>query len=192
MINGNIVILVFGLPGAGKSTLINKIIGKEEGMRRLSGGTLIARELSTEDRDRLRKLEAEEILLNQEKLVVNFNQELSTFQGQTVLFDGHCVVKNGSHSVQVPLEVILRLQPDVIIFIDVDPHLIVGQRVSDQTRPDREKETIEQLAVMGDQQKKVCKGYCQSLKIPLHILHNPQADDLLAVVRGQSTIFKID
>lgn len=187
MTNPPRVALVFGLPGAGKSTLITDAIANDGRYLRLSGGSLINAALSDEDRDRLRKLDSNEILLNQEKLVIGFNNKLKALSGKTVLFDGHCLVKDGNKTVEIPQEIIRRLHPDLIVFVDVSPKIIAERRSNDSNRPDREKENPDQLQAQRELQISICKKYATYLKIPLVILPNPSSDDLLKALKKNIT-----
>jgi adenylate kinase len=166
MLNGNRISLVFGLPGAGKTTTLAKVLPLLPHLVRLSGGSLIAGELSTADRDSLRKLDADEILTNQEKLVLNFNSALKQISGKHVVFDGHCMVKDGARIVEIPLSVVKRLCPDKIIFFDVPPVEIVERRLTDRSRPDREAETIAELTTIRHRQIELSRQYAVDLGIP--------------------------
>ena len=172
MLNGNSISLLFGLPGAGKTTTLAKALPLLPNLVRLSGGSLIAGKLSAADRDRLRKLCADEILTNQEKLVLNFHSALKQMNGIHVVFDGHCLVKNGTRIVEIPLSVITRLCPDKIIFFDVPPEMIVERRMTDRSRPDREVETVVELTTIRRRQLELCSQYAVDIDIPLEIAGN--------------------
>lgn len=170
MLNGNRISLFFGLPGAGKTTVLTKILATLPTLVRLSGGSLIRSELSTGDRDNLRKLCTDEILLNQEKLALNFHQALRQMTGKHVVFDGHCIVKNGARMVEIPLSVIKRLFPDRIIFFDVPTEVIVEQRRRDTSRPAREIETAAELGNIRQRQLELCGQYADRLDITFLII----------------------
>jgi adenylate kinase len=167
MINGTTITLLFGLPGAGKTTALGKVMERDKGLKRLSGGSLIAASLPEADRDRLRKIGANDILINQEKLILNFQREFKTLKNERVVFDGHCVVKDGNNVIEIPLVVIERLYPDQIIFFDVEPEVIAERRGKDALRPDREIETIVELEAIRNLQKKICGSYAAALTVPL-------------------------
>lgn len=180
MLNGNRISLLFGLPGAGKTTILEKVIPLLTNLVRLSGGSLIASDLSAEDRDSLRKLGADEILKNQEKLVLNFNSALNQISGKHVVFDGHCMVKDGTRIVEIPLSVIMRLGPDKIIFFDVSPKEIAERRLGDRCRPDREVETVAELITIRQRQLDLCSQYAVGLRVPFEIAcHENQLVDAL-------------
>lgn len=170
MLNGNRISLFFGLPGAGKTTTLAKVLQRLPNLVRLSGGSLIADELSAADRDSLRKLGVDEILTNQEKLVLNFNSALRQMSGKHVVFDGHCMVKDGTRIVDIPLSVVARLCPDNIIFFDVPPEEIVGRRLADRSRPDREVETVAELTRVRRRQLEISRHYAVDLDIPFVIV----------------------
>jgi adenylate kinase len=182
MLNGNCISLLFGLPGAGKTTTLAKVLPLLPHLVRLSGGSLIASELSAVDRDSLRKLDADEILTNQEKLVLNFNSALKQMSRKHVVFDGHCMVKDGARIVEIPLSVVKRLCPDKIIFFDVPPEEIVERRLADRSRPDREVETAAELTTIRHRQIELSRQFAVDLNIPFAIAcHDNQ---LLESLRG--------
>jgi adenylate kinase len=170
MLNGNSISLLFGLPGAGKTTALTKIVPTLPNLVRLSGGSLIATELSTESRDSLRKIATDKILLNQEKLVLNFHQTVMQMTGKHVVFDGHCIIKNGAQIVEIPLSVIERLCPDRLLFFDVSPEVIIEQRRGDSFRPDRETETASELEHIRQRELQLCSQYTGHLDIPFLII----------------------
>lgn len=183
MLDGTKIILVFGLPGAGKTTLINGLTNLDSSYHRLSGGSLINAELPQEDRDKLRKLGENQILLNQEKLVLNFQIKLKQLKGKKIIFDGHCVVKDGNKIVEIPVTVIERLTPDLIVFVDVEPKTIAERRSEDANRPDRESESIEQLQKQRDLQISICKNYSELLNVPLKVQSIPNTEAMLDVLQ---------
>lgn len=177
------IILVFGLPGAGKTTLIKGITDSSDLYHRLSGGSLINAELPQEDRDKLRKLGENQILINQEKLILNFQSKLKQLRGKKIIFDGHCVVKDSDQIVEIPVTVIQRLTPDLIIFVDEDPQIISERRLGDASRPDRERESIEQLKAQRDLQVSICKNYSEALKVPFKVLPAPSLEAMLNILQ---------
>lgn len=182
MLNRNRISLLFGLPGAGKSTSLAKVLPLLPHLVRLSGGSLIAGKLSAADRDGLRKLDADEILTNQEMLVLNFNSALKQMSGEHVVFDGHCMVKEGARIVEIPLSVVRRLCPDKIIFFDVPPPEIVERRLADRSRPNREVETVAELTTIRSRQIELSRQYAAALGIPFSIVsHENQLLETLRV-----------
>lgn len=174
MLNRNRISLLFGLPGAGKTTTLKKVLHLLPNLLPISGGNLIAGELSAADRDSLRKLGTDEILTNQEKLVLNFNSALKQMSGKHVVFDGHCMVKDGTRIVNIPLSVVARLCPDNIVFFDFPPAEIVERRLADRSRPDREVETVAELTTVRRRQLQISSQYAVDLDIPFIVASDEQ------------------
>lgn len=183
MLNGNRISLLFGLPGAGKTTTVEKVLPLLPDLVRLSGGSLIADELSAAERDGLRKHGADQILINQEKLVLNFHRALKVMSGKHVVFDGHCLVKDGTRIVEIPLSVVARLCPDKIIFYDVAPEVIIERRLADRSRPDREVETVAELTTIRQRQLEISGQYAVDLDIPFLVANNE--DQLIDVLKDR-------
>ena len=182
------IIIVFGLPGAGKTTLINSFIKTNDGFTRLSGGTLINEALSEQDRDYLRKQNKEEILSNQEKLVFNFHRNKKRLAGQNIIFDGHCLIKDKEQQVEVPAEIIRRLEPDLIIFVDEDLETIVKHRTMDPNRPNRESETIKDLKVIRKLQLKICEEYSTKIGVPFKNLQSPTIKNFGTLIQSSLSL----
>jgi len=172
-------VLVFGLPGVGKTTLISNVLDCAHDCVRLSGGSLIQGELSEEDRDDLRKLSKGEVLSNQELLVFNFKKKKEKLAYKHILFDGHCVIKNGDQLVEISVEVMRRLEPDMIIFLDEDSETIVERRKNDNNRPDREQETLADINKNRGLQLSICKKYVEELNIPLKIIVSSSVEEFI-------------
>jgi adenylate kinase len=188
MINENRISLLFGLPGAGKTTTLTNVLTMLPNLVRLSGRSLIGSEPSTADRDSLRQLGADEILTNQEKLVLNFHSVVNQMIGKHVVLDGHCLVKHGARIVEIPLSVIGRLCPDQIIFFDVPPEVIVERRLMDPSRPDREVETVADLKHNRQRQLELSGQYAVHLHIPLLIVS--QEDQLADALTDNDSLAK--
>jgi len=173
--------IVFGLPGVGKSTLIKKAT-KDNNFVRLSGGTLISENISDEDRDTLRKKSKDQILSNQEILIFNFLKTIRTLSDRHIIFDGHCIVKENNSITPIPLNIIKRLQPNILVFIDEPSEVIIERRKHDLIRPDREIETIADIDVNRKMQLEICKSYSVALKIPLKVLVSPEQRQMNSII----------
>lgn len=184
LIKSQKTIIIFGLPGAGKTTLIKDFIEAREGFTRLSGGSLIGEDLPEQDRDYLRKQKEDEILSNQEKLVLKFLRKKRELSGQHIIFDGHCLVKDRNRLMKVPVEIIGRLEPDIIIFIDEDSETIINRRINDSNRPDRENETIPQLNANRDLQIEICKDYSTEIGVPFKLIKSPTNQEFESLIQG--------
>lgn len=183
MNNSQKTIIVFGLPGAGKTTLIKDFIEVRKGFTRLSGGSLISENLSEQGRDYLRKQNEDQILSNQEKLVLNFLSKKNELSDRHIIFDGHCLVKDIDKLVKVPVEIIKRLKPDIIIFVDEDSETIIDRRSNDSNRPGRENETIAQLNTNRDLQIEICKNYSKETGVPFKIIKSPTIEEFESLIK---------
>jgi len=185
-------IIVFGLPGAGKTTFIKDFIEARKGFTRLSGGSLISKDLSEQDRDYLRKQNEDQILSNQEKLVLNFLSKKNELSDRHIIFDGHCLVKDIDKLVKVPVEIIKRLKPDIILFIDEDLETIINRRSKDSIRPDRERETITQLNANRNLQIEICKNYSTETGVPFKIIKSPTIEEFELLLQKSISPFILD
>lgn len=180
--NNQKVAIVFGLPGVGKTTLIECFLSTRNDFIRLSGGSLINGELSEQERDILRKESKDQVLSNQNILLFNFRKERAKLRDKHIIFDGHCLVKSGDSITVIPVDVIHGLEPDIIIFLDEPTEVIIDRRNRDETRPGREHESASDIDKNRDMQIGVCKDYSSKLNIPLTILTSPTLEDIQHVL----------
>lgn len=178
MIDTQKIFLVFGLPGAGKTTTINELLEKYPEFIRLSGGSLINCEITEAERDSLRKLDSDEILKNQELIAINFKKMAKKNQDKAIIFDGHCMIKHGDQFVEVPEHIIKSLSPSKIIFFNPSVEQIVERRKKDANRPDREVDSLEKILKIRDHQIEICKNYSVHLNVPFEIINDPTTKKL--------------
>ncbi len=126
-------VLIFGVSGVGKSTLISNFVSSHKEWSHLQAGTLLKESLKF-DRDELRLVSGGEIRSNQDVLVHSFRQKIESDNLTHVLFDGHSVINNGTSIVKIPLEVIKAFEASAIIFIEASPEEIIIRREKDKTR----------------------------------------------------------
>lgn len=176
------IVIVFGLPGAGKTTLIESALEKRNDFIRLSGGSLINAELPEHERDLLRRENTDQVLLNQKILLFNFRKKRAELKDKHIIFDGHCLVKSEDSVTVIPIGVIQGLEPDIIIFVDEASDVIIDRRNRDQTRPNREVESISDIDKNREMQIEICKDYSGRLNIPLEILTSPTLEDIERVL----------
>tara|TARA_R100001143_G_scaffold62871_1_gene67400 strand:+ start:11881 stop:12438 length:558 start_codon:yes stop_codon:yes gene_type:complete len=138
-------VLVFGLPGSGKTHLINSLQEKLPHYERLSGGSLINAALTEEQRDSLRALSSSLVIGNQEILVFNYWRKIAEDNISHLFFDGHLMVRSSKEETIIPLEVIRKLSPRLMVFLDVPADKILSQRVADASRPDRASQNVRSL-----------------------------------------------
>lgn len=158
-------VLVFGLPGSGKTYLIDLIREKFPHYTRLSGGSLINAVLTDEQRDSLRVLASSQVIGNQEILISNFWRKINEDNISHVIFDGHLMVRGPQVDTVIPLDVIRKLSPDLMIFLDASVERILAQRKADLNRPDRACESPKSLEDERSAQLKLFASYGQALEV---------------------------
>ena len=170
--------VVFGLPGVGKTTLIESLLKTRNDFARLSGGSLINTELSAEERDVLRQQTKDQVMSNQNMLLFNFRKQKADLKDKHIIFDGHCAVKSGDSITVIPVDVIQGLETDIIIFLDEPSDVIIDRRNRDKSRPNREVESASDIDKNRELQIKICRDYSNTLNIPLEILTSPTLGDI--------------
>lgn len=130
------MIIVMGLPGAGKTTVLNGAQEKKPEYRILNYGTLmfeIAKEkYNLENRDEIRKLTAEQ----QKKVQEMVGKRLAKEKGKVIL-DTHCSVLNPEKRFYLPglpYSLLKNLKVDMLVLITGEIKELAERRANDKTR----------------------------------------------------------
>jgi adenylate kinase len=136
------IIVVTGIPGVGKTTVMKKAA---EGMdiNFVTFGTImieIAQEMKlVKDRDEMRKLTLEQ----QKKLQIKTAERIAKMKN--VILDTHCTVKTPKgYMPGLPEWVVKKINPTAIVLVEADPEEIYNRRAGDKTR-NRDPDTKEQI-----------------------------------------------
>jgi adenylate kinase len=137
------VIVVTGIPGVGKTTVMQKAA---EGMdiTFVTFGTVmidIAKELNwVKDRDEMRKLSLDQ----QKQLQIKTAEKVGKMKN--VIVDTHCTVKTPKgYMPGLPEWVLRKLNPSALIIVEADPQEIYDRRAKDTTR-NRDPDSVEKIA----------------------------------------------
>ena len=138
-------VVVVGIPGVGKTTLINKIVEKikdhVKSVNVTSFGTImleVAKENGLQDRDNLRKLP----VLEQKKLQKSAAEKLSKMVGDVVIIDTHAFIKTPEgYNPGLPYHVLEIIEPTHFILVTAKTEEIYNRRMKDETR-NRDKVSI--------------------------------------------------
>lgn len=137
------VIVVTGIPGVGKTTVMQKAA---EGMdiTFVTFGTVmidLAKELNlVKDRDEMRKLTLDQ----QKQLQIKTAEKVGKMKN--VILDTHCTVKTPKGYLPgLPEWVLRKLNPTAIVVVEADPQEIYDRRAKDTTR-NRDPDSVEKIA----------------------------------------------
>jgi len=141
----NKIVVVVGIPGVGKTTLINKIVEKIQdhvkSVNVTSFGTImleVAKENGLHDRDELRKLP----VLEQKKLQKIAAEKLSKIVSDVVIIDTHAFIKTPEgYNPGLPYPVLEIIEPTHFILVTAKTEEIYNRRMKDETRS-RDKVSI--------------------------------------------------
>jgi adenylate kinase len=175
------VIAVFGISGAGKSSLIRDAVKGIDGILHLTASTLIKQGLSDTSvtSEKLRKSTSEQVSANQRILVAMFDRAVAEHQGGLVIFDGHVIIDTDAELIEVPLDVVAAIRPRTIVHVEASPEAVAERRQRDgqRTRPRR---TIPVLAEHQLRSRELCQRYAGALCIDMHIIADGRPETLRA------------
>ena len=138
-------IIVVGIPGVGKTTLINKIAeiikDRNKSVNVTNFGTImfeVAKENGLKNRDELRKLPISE----QKKLQKIAAEKLSKIDDDVIIIDTHAFIKTPEgFNPGLPYYVLQIIEPSLFISITAKTEEIYNRRMKDGTR-NRDKVSI--------------------------------------------------
>jgi len=138
-------IIMTGIPGVGKTTLLAKIVetlkGRNKNVSVMSFGTLmfeIAQKNGLKDRDDLRKLPVKE----QQSLQKMAAEKIAAQNGEIVIIDTHAFINSPEgYYPGLPEHVLKIIKPTNFVSISAKPEEIYNRRMKDQTR-NRDKITL--------------------------------------------------
>ncbi|MFB5608448.1 MAG: adenylate kinase [Candidatus Nitrosomaritimum yanchengensis] len=138
-------VVVVGIPGVGKTTLINKIVelikGNNKSVKVTNFGTImfdVAKENGLQTRDELRKLPLSE----QKKLQKIAAEKLSKINDDVVIIDTHAFIRTPEgFNPGLPYHVLQIIEPSNFISVYAKTEEIYNRRMKDDTRT-RDKVSI--------------------------------------------------
>ena len=163
------ILIVAGIPGSGKTTLINKVI-ESYPLNFLTYGTVmfnIAKERSlVENRDQMRKLPYH----IQRELQDLTAEKVAGMRGD-VCVDTHCTIKTTrGYLPGLPQAILKKINPEIIILIEATPTEIM-QRRSRDTRA-RDVDTKGQIQEHQLMNRIAAMGYATMIGSTVKIVHN--------------------
>jgi len=128
------MIIVMGLPGAGKTTVLQKAMESVKEWRVVNYGDLMfeiaSREGLVKDRDEMRKLPADK----QRRIQDMVGDKLAGMSGKVIL-DTHCSVRTPlGYMPGLPYEQLRKFKVDYLVFISAPPKDILSRRKRDESR----------------------------------------------------------
>jgi adenylate kinase len=160
------VVTVFGLSGVGKSWMISRYAAaanvahiQASQLMRDAKAALAGAPVTSEH------LRRGPVLDNQSLLTDAFAKVLAT-EARPIIFDGHSLIDAGEQPIEIPVDVVRRLQPSGIILVHAPTDGIGARRESDGAR-DRPVRTADTLAAHQDRCVAICSDYAQQLGIKL-------------------------
>lgn len=162
------VIAIFGISGVGKTTLISEAADSIPGALHLQASALIKQGLADPavTSDMLRRSCGDRIIDNQAVLIEMFELVIANAKASVVFFDGHLVIDTDDRLLEIPIEVIAALKPNLLVHIEDDAETIALRRASDRGR----QRPVRSIAAIADHQsysRSLCKRYSSVLGIKM-------------------------
>lgn len=165
------VIAVLGISGVGKTTMVSSFVESHPSVLSIRASELLNRERPEANPEFFRIAASSDIHKNQDHITTAFDKFKRSAFGRHIIFDGHSLIDNGQGLVVIPIQIFRKIAPDIIIFIEENPEVIVSRRLADvsRTRPQR---TVRELSEQQTLAKDTANEYGRVLSAPCHIVHS--------------------
>ncbi len=180
MVNESKIVIVGGVPGVGKTTVINKALelAKAEKMKIntiVFGSVMIeiASELfNIQDRDKLRKLPSDKQKIIQKEAAVRVAKQS---WNRLTIVDTHYTIKTrtGKYLQGIPSWVSNALKPKILVIIETNPDDISKRRSIDNSRL-RDEEALDLVKEHQEINRTSATTICQKTGALLAIIKNKQ------------------
>ncbi|AGB45323.1 archaeal adenylate kinase [Mesorhizobium australicum WSM2073] len=169
------LIMVFGISGVGKTTAClayvdahpNYLYDRASAILQKAHGIPV---------EALRIGPASSVIENQAVLPSAVRALRKAEPSRTILLDSHAVIDNDTVFVEVPLDIIMAIEPDGFILLEAAPATI-KQRREEASRP-RPQRSVAQIGDEAQAERKAVTSYAKALGKPLIIdaVSEPQYD----------------
>jgi adenylate kinase len=159
------VIVIVGIPGVGKSTVVEKLIEirKKDGKitRVANYGTVMLEEatriFNVKSRDEMRKLPID----SQKKLQIDAAKKIESYHEDFIIVDTHLFIstKEGFWP-GMPVDVLQALRPTNIVLLSADSDVVLRRRQSDATR---ERDPSTKRSIENERSAAITLLYASSL-----------------------------
>jgi adenylate kinase len=139
-------VVVVGIPGVGKSTVVDKFVAQYPGAKLVTFGSVMLEAARSKkwvkDRDQMRKLPVEKQKLLQKAAAV----AIARMKERVVVVDTHLFIRtNEGFWPGLPFEVARAMNPTHLVLVEASPEDVAKRRMADTTRS-RDAITTEALA----------------------------------------------
>jgi adenylate kinase len=127
--------VVVGIPGVGKSTVVDKVVAGYKGAKLVNFGTVMFEEALArkwvKGRDEMRKMPVE----RQKRLQKAAASKIARMTGEMVLVDTHLFIRTDEGFWPgLPFEVVRAMKPTHLVLVVAKPEEIAKRRSADSTR----------------------------------------------------------
>jgi adenylate kinase len=128
-------VVVVGIPGVGKTTVVEKLISTLKGARLANFGSVMLEEGKArgfvKDRDQIRGLPVEK----QRRLQSLTAAKISRMKESTVVVDTHLLIRTPEGFWPgLPFDVVMALKPTHLVLVEAKPDEVAQRRAADKTR----------------------------------------------------------
>jgi adenylate kinase len=177
-------VVVVGIPGVGKSTVVDKLISNYPGARLLNFGTFMFEEAVArkwvKDRDQMRKMPVEKQKQLQKAAAVT----ISRSKAKVAVVDTHLFIRtHEGFWPGLPFDVVRALRPTHLVLVEAAPQEIMTRRSADKTRI-RDKITVEGMREELQLARSFLAVSSTLTGAPMHIVNNGdgKADEVAASI----------
>ncbi|MDG6909722.1 MAG: adenylate kinase [Nitrososphaerota archaeon] len=139
-------VIVVGIPGVGKSTVVDGVVSGFRGSKLVNFGTLMFETATSlkwvRNRDDIRKMTVEK----QKRLQKAAATRISKMQGKAIVVDTHLFIRTEEGFWPgLPFDAVRAMKPTHLVLVEASPEEVARRRAADKSRY-RDAVTLESLA----------------------------------------------
>lgn len=174
------IAVVFGIPGVGKSTLVNRV--KDQlGLKYIHPGNIMYEIASkkgiVENVDQMRKLKLSVQQEIQEEMANVVANHINSESGSSFIIDTHAIVKTPQGFFPGLRNAFFEVvKPDIYLVVESKPEMILKRRIADKERVRKDDHSLDEILLHIDLTRDFASAYSIYSQANFAVIENKEGD----------------
>lgn len=174
------IAVVFGIPGVGKSTLVNRV--KDQlGLKYIHPGNIMYEIASkkgiVENVDQMRKLKLSVQQEIQEEMAIVVANHINSESGSSFIIDTHAIVKTPQGFFPGLRNAFFEVvKPDIYLVVESKPEMILKRRIADKERVRKDDHSLDEILLHIDLTRDFASAYSIYSQANFAVIENKEGD----------------